>query len=512
MPADSRISSTRAVGGAGRSLFLPLHSFLTRGITAHRRLFLVALISSFFASILNAATVTVDKAKRQLLVDGVPFILKGVNYSPTRAGGFPGSYNVFADSETYVGDFKLIQLLGANTIRFFDASGATTQALDEAKNRGFYVVMGYSVNANWDLSVASTQTALLTGFTDMVRQFKDHPAVLMWAFGNEVTSQNNFILTSVDAARFYALLDQAAAQAKAIDPNHPVTTALADMGDLGEIGLNTNGDNPTNVDLWGLNVYRASFGNQFTGNPFSYDARTQKPAWLSEFGSDAYNTALAQEDQNTQATDLRRQWSEIADNLSAEVPGAMVVGGSVFEWSDEWWKGRASTSAAFGSGGVNGVLVQDTAVDWTSGSYLDSGIQEEWWGITAISTGSSTKRLRQGFYALKELWNPSPTSSGPLFQGDVTNYPNPLVAGGSTQIRFTLFEEAESVKIDLFDAARRKVASLPASAAGAAVYAAPWNGSDENGDLLPPGLYIARVEVTSNSRSEIKYRRLMIVR
>jgi len=56
------------------------------------------------------------------------------------------------------------------------------------------------------------------------------------------------------------------------------------------------------------------------------------------------------------------------------------------------------------------------------------------------------------------------------------------------------------------------VASLPASAAGAAVYAAPWNGSDENGDLLPPGLYIARVEVTSNSRSEIKYRRLMIVR
>jgi len=58
----------------------------------------------------------------------------------------------------------------------------------------------------------------------IVTQFKDHPAVLMWAIGNEMEN------AQPDNPAIWQALDKLAAAAKAIDPNHPTMTVIAEMG------------------------------------------------------------------------------------------------------------------------------------------------------------------------------------------------------------------------------------------------------------------------------------------
>lgn len=463
--------------------------------------------SLFLLGALHAAPahVTVDNAKRQILIDGQPFEMRGVAYSPTRAGGRPPAYDVFVDSQSYIGDLKLMQIMGANTVRTFDARRATTQFLDEAQARGLRVVMSYPISTSYDPTGAATQTAIQAGFLQMVNAHKDHPAVLMWALGNEVAFANSNVQSN--KAAWYGFLNTAAAAAKSADPHHPVTTVEADITDIGISSHSTLGADPSNVDLWGVNFYRgAGFQNAFS----LFSATSAKPLWIGEFGWDAYNAVAEAEDESGQASGLRSQWQAIDAALSAKSRGP-VVGACVFEWSDEWWKG-AATPGNLGTGGSGGDAAQDVDADWTNNAYTDPTMNEEWWGITAISTVSASKRLREGFYALRDIWNPVGGANSVVFMGEVSNFPNPLVLPGSTQIRMTLAGRPDSVKVDLYDASRRKVTGLPASDLGGNVFSATWNGLDENGEPVAPGVYICRVEVTSQNRADIKYRKIAVVR
>src|SRR5262249_36921981 len=148
----------------------------------------------------------------------------GVDYSPTRAGGrvdgSPTGYNLFVDVETYTSDFRLLKLLGANTIRVYDGSRATTAFLDAAWAGGLRVVMGYPVSPSANLADSATRDSICAGFLTMVGAFKTHGAVLMWDLGNEVTLSN--ASAASNPSTWYAFLESCAAQAKAADPNHPI--------------------------------------------------------------------------------------------------------------------------------------------------------------------------------------------------------------------------------------------------------------------------------------------------
>ncbi len=473
---------------------------------------LLFLAAAFIAQTLSAAVVTVDKINKRLLVDGQAFTMKGVNYSPTRPGSRPGSpsnYNFFADAQVYNNDFPLLKTLGANTIRTFDARNATTAALDAAFNNGLYVIMSFPIQNDWDVSAAS-RTAIQSGFITMVNQFKSHPAVLMWAMGNEVTLTNTSAINN--NATWYSLLDECAIASHSADPNHPFTTVNQEFRGLGISSANTLGADPSNVDLWGATIYRgASFGNAFS----FFSSTSSKPLWVAEFGSDAYNVPSAAEDQSQQASDLASQWREIAANLSATQSGKGVVGGCVFEWSDEWWKGASTplNPATIGNGGPGGDAAQDKTADFTNDAYADPNINEEWWGITAVSSTTITKRLRSAFYALKDLWNPVVVTQGPLFGGKIHNFPNPLIAGaGSTRIQINLGQIPESVKLDVFDAARRKIVSLRPSSLSSTLVTADWNGLDENGGTVAPGVYLCRVEVKANNQNDVRYHKIVIIK
>ena len=293
---------------------------------------------------------------------------------------------------------------------------------------------------------------------------------------------------------WYAFLNTLAGTVKGIDPNHPVTTAIVDIGDVGVSAFGSTDASLPNLDLWGCNIYRGpTFVNAFS----TLASLTNKPVWISEFGASAYSFSLPGEDQSGQASWLQSQWGEINSNLSATGAG-ILVGGSVFEWSDEWWKGDGAT------GGPGGDFVQDVTAD-----------RQEWWGIVAITSGTSqpAKRLRQAYYTLRDLWTPSTVlDSGPVFSGGVINAPNPFAPGGSTTLYIPVDGSADKVSAAVFDGAYRKVVDLTVNPVQNphGNYAAVWNGRDSNGNPVSPGVYVVRVEASVRQRDGVKYRKVVV--
>src|SRR5262249_9593975 len=145
-----------------------------------------------------------------------------------------------------------------------------------------------------------------------------------------------------------------AGMVKTLDTNHPIVSTHGDIFPP-EMSTLVNDLCPS-VDIWGLNVYR---GPSFTTLFDDWATFTTKPMLLSEYGTDSYRTLLTKTevdlvsvdgavDEPTQATWDRRLWREIAGNLSALKPGKVCLGGTAFEWNDEWWKAQGAFGGEVG--------------------------------------------------------------------------------------------------------------------------------------------------------------------
>jgi hypothetical protein len=92
---------------------------------------------------------------------------------------------------------------------------------------------------------------------------------------------------------------------------------------------------------------------------------------MSEYGADSYDNRAGRPDEGAQAAALGRQTGELRGQLSARNPALPCLGGTPFEWSDEWWK--------FGDWGV-----QDRGGFPNGGVAPDGFANEDWWGIVDI--------------------------------------------------------------------------------------------------------------------------------
>jgi hypothetical protein len=127
---------------------------------------------------------------------GKPFIVKGVG-----------------------GDFskkKLVEI-GGNAYRTWGVP--SRKELDDAQALGLGVCVGIWLGNN-----PAAINGALPGVEKTVREFKDHPAVLMWAIGNEMEN------AQPDNAALWEALNKLAVAVKKIDPNHPTMTVIAEMG------------------------------------------------------------------------------------------------------------------------------------------------------------------------------------------------------------------------------------------------------------------------------------------
>ena len=365
----------------------------------------------------------------QLIVDGKPFVIKGVCYSPIPIGQ-DYSYNFATDAnKPWITDGKLMQAGGINTIRFYrcEKNCVYTKNLinDMYKLYGIRTIIGHWLGF-WDYpgpfyADKDFQEKIKKEVLETVNFYKDSPGVLFWVLGNE----NNYSFSGrvnpwssdeidkepdlqkqvlLRARIYYSFVNDLAKEIKRIDPNHPVALGNGEL-----VGLDVANEVCKDIDLVGCIIYRGkTFGNLFNSLKATFD----RPLVLIEFGADAYDACLNKEDQNMQAFFLESQWRQIYENLANNKEGAgNCLGGTIFEWTDEWWKHNEYDQASWS--------VHDTGSGWSNGSYYfdikapeNKNMNEEWFGIAALSEeqefGINKRIPRKAYYVLREFWkNPS---------------------------------------------------------------------------------------------------------
>lgn len=187
----------------------------------------------------------------QFFRDGKPYYVKG-------AGG-----NEYLD---------VLNSIGGNSIRTW-STGNAQEILDEAHKYGISVCLGLWVGHErhgFDYNDEYAVKAQLESFKNDILKFKDHPALLMWAVGNEVDLfYSNF--------RVWEAVGEIAQMIKEIDPNHPIMTVTAGI-DPAEVNMIKN--YCPEIDVLGINTYGGIKNLSSMVKKFGWD----KPYMVTEWG------------------------------------------------------------------------------------------------------------------------------------------------------------------------------------------------------------------------------------
>jgi hypothetical protein len=366
-----------------------------------------------------------EGSRYQLIVSGKPYIIKGVCYSPIPAGQ-SHEYDWWSDkSKPWITDGKLMQEMGINTIRLYqthdDLNEVRAVIRDLYDNYGIRSVVGDWLGF-WEYPCPfygdkKFQERIKNNVLEMVRALKDEPGVLFWVLGNEnnyscLGHVNPWSSDEIDrepdaqkqktmrAKIYYSFVNNLAREIKKIDPEHPVALGNGEL-----VGLEFAKESCPDIDIVACIIYRGkTFGNLFKSLKMTFD----RPVFFAEFGADAYDVFANKEDQNMQAFFLESQWRQIYENLyNNKVGEGNCIGGTVFEWTDEWWKHNPSDPEAW--------KIHDTEGGWTNGSYYNDirvtggkNMNEEWFGIVAISeqaeNGINKRTPRKAYYVIREFW------------------------------------------------------------------------------------------------------------
>jgi len=303
---------------------------------------------------------------RQVLVGGVPLFLRGVCWNPVPRGAqHPEGLDFAGFAEQ---DSVELAALGVNVVRTYEPL-LDRGVLDRLAAAGIRVINSVYP---WGGAPASV-------VVERVRAVQDHPAILMWAIGNEWNY--NGLYVGLSQAEALARLNEVAGLIKAQDRTHPIATIYGELPDAATLAAMPD------VDVWGINAYRGiSFGDLFE----RWRALSSRPMFLSEYGADAYNAALPGYDAQSQALAVEALAREIQSQSSATTAEGVALGGTVFEWADEWWKDAAGSLTEQEVGGVAP----------GGGPYPDGVFNEEWWGIVDIDRGH-----RPAFDALQRVFS-----------------------------------------------------------------------------------------------------------
>jgi hypothetical protein len=209
--------------------------------------------------------ITIDeKQSPKLFVNGTPFIING-------AGGSS--------------HLELLIKCGGNSIRTWsiDQLGAGKDGktlLDQAWELGILVTVGIWIEHErhgFDYNDRTQVEEQRMKVLEAVREFKNHPAILMWGLGNEMEGPN----ADGTDPRIWEEMNVLARIIKDEDPNHPVLTAIAGSS-LAKVQMVKQ--YYTEVDVLGINAYGSA--SQVADN--LKKAGWEKPYVLTEFGPEGY--------------------------------------------------------------------------------------------------------------------------------------------------------------------------------------------------------------------------------
>ncbi|MDB6154015.1 MAG: hypothetical protein JWL90_2468 [Chthoniobacteraceae bacterium] len=191
----------------------------------------------------------------ELLRDGKPYLVRG--------GGGSGDE----------ASLKSLAAAGGNSIRLW-GDEKLGETLDVAQKLGLTVTAGIwlgQVRQGFDWADAEGLAKQREHIRATVEKYKNHPALLVWALGNEMEDpqgKNGAVWTAINSL---------AVMVRQIDPHHPTMTVVAEIG--GDKVKNIHRLCPE-IDIVGINSYggAASVGERYK------KLGGTKPYILTEFG------------------------------------------------------------------------------------------------------------------------------------------------------------------------------------------------------------------------------------
>ena len=243
-----------------------------------------------------------------------------------------GNWQVYRGGEPYYikgvgGQVHLDKAVayGANSVRTWGV-GEAIDILDDAHEKGLSVLFGLWVGCErqgFDYNDTKAVKAQLERFTEVVKAYKDHPAILMWGIGNETD------LFYSDFKVWNAIND-IAKMIHEEDPNHPTMTVTAGL-DVAEIQLIK--ERAPHIDVMGINTYGGLIGMDKELRAYGWDG----PYVITEWGPNghwevpktSWGVPIEQTSTEKAASYKERYKKGILDDKE------MCVGSYVFLWGQK---------------------------------------------------------------------------------------------------------------------------------------------------------------------------------
>ncbi len=219
---------------------------------------LVAGVQAVRAEAIKVEVIKTEGGGFELLRGGEPYRIKGA--------GAPR-----------IESLESLAAAGANSVRIWGSDPLATRAyLDKAHELGLSVMVGIWIRKlkTFDYSDKAAVQQQYDRAMAVIRAYKDHPAVLAWAIGNEMEGRG-------DNTLLFQAIGAIARDAARIDPNHPTTTVL--IGVSGD-KLKWIQEHAPDLDIVGINRY----GDAATRQPDVFKNIQNKkplaPMFVAEYG------------------------------------------------------------------------------------------------------------------------------------------------------------------------------------------------------------------------------------
>ncbi|NBC18902.1 MAG: hypothetical protein GVY18_16490 [Bacteroidetes bacterium] len=229
---------------------------------------------------------------------------------------------------------------GANSIRTWGA-GEAINVLDEAHEKGLSVLFGLWVGQErqgFNYDDGKAVAAQLARFREVVRTYKDHPAILMWGVGNE----NDLFYEDF---KVWDAINDIAEMIHEEDPNHPVMTVTAGL-DVAEVQLIQ--ERAPAIDVYGINTYGELIGGTREFRSYGYEGpnvgtQLRRAGWdgpyvIAEWGPDGHwevpKTAWGVPIEQTSKEKARMYRLRYERGIAADTTKSLI-GSYVFLWGQK---------------------------------------------------------------------------------------------------------------------------------------------------------------------------------
>jgi hypothetical protein len=288
-------------------------SFKARvGLSCKAMLVLSSIVFSAFA---ESGIVRLEQTEGvyQLTRNGQPYFIRG-------AGG----------SE----HLDMLVDCGGNSIRTWSSDGVGV-LLDDAHKLGISVTVGFWLGHErhgfkyHDKALVAKQ---LEKCREAVRRYKDHPALLMWAVGNEMEGDGKKVA-------IWKAVEEIAAMCKQEDPNHPTMTVTAELG-VDQINVKMLHKHCPSIDIMGINSYA---GLPSVRKRYAMAGGT-KPYIITEFGPKGHWEvkkadwgAPIEQNSSDKAEHYRTSYLATIDNNPLCLGGYAFIWGNKMEVTETWF-------------------------------------------------------------------------------------------------------------------------------------------------------------------------------